>query len=93
MSLEYQIQPKYESGITAYCWDGVPVDKMIIPLDGGLVIDLDRSTPNTTIIKEQIGPVRNTYIHHDRGTGRETSNTKWDYTPSISEIIEKWGGQ
>ncbi len=90
MNLETQLQTRYDPGIIAYCWDGVPVDKTVIPLDGGLVIDLDKSTPNTTIIKERIGPVRNTYIHHDRGPGRETSDVDLDYIPPISEIIRKW---
>ncbi len=72
---------------TMQCWgdprpggDSIP----LIPLGNGLTIDLDKSTYNedtrdgTVIIKEQIGPIRNTYIHHRKGEGRETSTIKWE---------------
>lgn len=46
-------------------------------LAGGVRIDFNKSTPNTTILKETYGPVQNTYVHHDRGPGRMTINTRY----------------
>jgi len=57
------------------CIPDIPIHPYISPLiDGGLRIDIDRSTPNTVIIKEDIGQIRNTYIHHDKGPGRVETN-------------------
>ncbi len=39
-------------------------------LDGGILLDIDKSTPNTTILREDFGGAGNLYIHHDRGIGR-----------------------
>lgn len=55
-----------------------PIYKPINPvLGGGCYLDLDRGTRNTFIIGEDVPGMRgsrlNTYIHHDRGPGRMTS--------------------
>ena len=43
-----------------------------ILLDGGLELDLRKSTKNTVVLKEPIDDyLQNIYIHHDRGLGRE----------------------
>ena len=43
-------------------------------LDGDLRIDLNKSTLNTAILRENIEPIKNTYIHHNRGPGRVEEN-------------------
>ena len=45
-------------------------------LYGGLELDLNKSTKNTTILKERLDQINNTYIHHDKGPGRMTTTTK-----------------
>jgi|SRR3989344_5232313 len=43
-----------------------------ILLDGGMELDLKKSTRNTAILREPIDEyLENIYIHHDRGLGRE----------------------
>ena len=57
--------------IVLYSGPGAP--KMINPmLDGGLRIDFNKSTDNTTILRERLGygEVENIYIHHDKGLSR-----------------------
>ena len=76
----YQTLDVYTSGLSQmYTGPMKPINPVINPiLDGGLRIDIKKSTPNTTIIKEDIGPIRNTYIHHDRGPGRMETNILYD---------------
>ena len=65
------------SGPSVSPFGGLDLFRPVNPiLDGGLTIDLGKSTSNTTILKESIGPIRNTYIHHDDGFGRMTSGLK-----------------
>lgn len=68
----YQTLDVYTAGVShMYTGPMRPMYPDINPnLDGGLRIDLNKSTPNTTILKEDLGPIRNTYVHHDRGPGR-----------------------
>lgn len=47
-----------------------------ILLDGNVSLDLRGSTPNTTILREDLGLLTNIYIHHDRGPGRMITSTK-----------------
>ena len=63
--------------IVLYSGPGAP--KMINPmLDGGLRIDFNKSTDNTTILRERLGygELENFYINHDRGPGRIVEVTK-----------------
>ena len=42
-------------------------------LDGGVILDINKSTINTTLLREDFGGSGNLYIHHDRGPGRRVS--------------------
>ncbi len=68
-----QLPPDYASKGIAYfgIWDTIVLDKR-----NGIVIDIGKSTENTFIIKEEIGPINNTYIHHIYGDGRETTKIR-----------------
>lgn len=70
----YQTLDVYTSGLaqmyTSKNWKLEPTKPLDIAINYLLWLDLNKSTPNTTIIKEDIGPIRNTYIHHDGGPGR-----------------------
>jgi len=58
--------------------------KSRIELDGRIYIDLEKSTPNTTIMKEPLNEyLQNVYVHHDRGPGRV------DTLAEINSIIEE----
>nr|MBI4157217.1 hypothetical protein [Candidatus Woesearchaeota archaeon] len=48
------------------------------PLSGGIYLDLNKSTKNTTILKEDLGlgELFNIYIHHDRGDGRMETGSR-----------------
>ena len=48
--------------------DFKPIDVKPV-LDGGLSIDLGKSRRNTVVLREEIGPITNVYLHHDRGSG------------------------
>mgnify|MGYP001569419178 CR=1 FL=1 len=57
----------------------------LLKLDGGVYIDLVRSTMNTVILKEPIAEgLQNVYVHHDRGPGRVDSLVEM-----YDKIIEK----
>ncbi|MBT6995046.1 hypothetical protein HN865_00385 [Candidatus Woesearchaeota archaeon] len=88
---------------TMYTWgSSIPCDKIVpINIGGrttlkiGINIDTDKSTyqdlpedGGVVIIKEGIGPIKNTYIHHDNGWGRETSVIKQDL-PFDQDVVEK----
>jgi len=81
---------------TEIYWMGIfdddynPFKKKDLPF-GDLSIG-KKTNKNTVIIKEQIGPIRNTYIHHDKGWGRETTDIKWDSPlrmPNYLDIFKK----
>jgi len=53
-----------------------PINPVVDPvLYGGLEVDFIKSTLKTTIIKDRIGPIVDTYIHHDDGVGRLETKT------------------
>jgi len=54
-------------------------------LDGGVRIKLKTTTPNTSILREDIGPIANTYFHHDHGDGRMETKT------DLEKFLERIG--